>query len=191
MDQCVRSDGQTSTTKWFDNKIVVMVSNKYGMSPIDKCTRWNKKEQKEIQVTCPFSNMCGVDMLDRLMSLYRIRAKIRKWTDGLDIFYCLIFRMKYEEFLSSTEQETSTSEDDPDFELLPSASKRSRTRVPHPPDALRKRHVLHLPEFPEISQENRCRRPDCNSNTARISFSTCKVFLCVLLNRNCFKRCHN
>ncbi|KAJ8895427.1 hypothetical protein PR048_000759, partial [Dryococelus australis] len=135
MDHCVRSDVQISITKRFANKIVVMVSNKEGI----------KKDQKEIQVTCPFSvqqykkNMGGVDILDRLRSLYRISAKTRKWTakmimhffdfaifpggggggsveyrkqqSALDILDCFSFRMKYEEFLSFTEQETSTDED--------------------------------------------------------------------------------
>lgn len=157
-------------------------------------------------------------MLDRLMSFYRIKAKTRKWTVRMimhffdfaicagwveyrrhqtalgtpkrDILDCLSFRMKYEEFLSYTEPETSTDEDDPNFEHIPSVSKRSRTRVPHPPDALRKKHVLHLPEFSESKQKNRCRLPGCGSNTARICCSTCKVFLCVLPKRNCFKLYH-
>ena len=84
IDQSVRSDGQISIIKWFDNKPVVVLSSKEGSIPIDKCSRWRKKEGRRIEVERPFAvkeyntNMGGVDFLDRLISLYRIKAKTKK-----------------------------------------------------------------------------------------------------------------
>lgn len=36
IDQSVRSDGQVSVIKWFDNKPVLLIYNKEGLQPVDK-----------------------------------------------------------------------------------------------------------------------------------------------------------
>ncbi|KAJ8867162.1 hypothetical protein PR048_033026 [Dryococelus australis] len=90
-----------------------------------------------------------------MMSLYRIIANIRKWTVGMIMHFFDWWNTEDANLLLVLQKETFSTASGlqnrrlPFFELLPSASKRSRTRVPHPPDVLRKRHVLHLPEFPE------------------------------------------
>ncbi|CAK1588731.1 unnamed protein product [Parnassius mnemosyne] len=95
-DQLVRSDGNVACLKWFDNKPVIMASSVDSKEPINKCRRWCKKTKQYIQIDRPFAieqyntMMGGVDMLDRVISFYRIRARSKKWTVRL-IFHFFDF----------------------------------------------------------------------------------------------------
>lgn len=224
VDQCVRSDGQISLIKWFDNKPVILMSSREGSHPLDKCTRWCRVQKRFIEVNRPLAvkvynmNMGGVDFLDRMISYFRIAARTKKWTvrvimhmfdfaisaswieyrrdqrllgtpkkDILDLFR---FKEEYAYFLAHGHQDLSEEDSDPDYECsLPPA--RKKPRVFHPPDVLRKKHILHMPEIPTPAKKNRCRMPGCSANTARIRCSTCKVFLCLQENRNCFQLYHD
>lgn len=83
VDMSVRSDG---LSKWFDNKPVLMISNKEGAYPLDKWKRWCNLNKSYIEVERPLvvknynKFMGGVDFLDRLISYYRISTRTRKWT---------------------------------------------------------------------------------------------------------------
>lgn len=85
-DQAVRDDGQVSVIKWYDNKPVIVASSHEGTCPADICRRWDKKNKVYVDVSRPSSirsyniNMGGIDLLDRLISFYRISARTRKWT---------------------------------------------------------------------------------------------------------------
>lgn len=222
VDQSIRSDGQICIVKWFDNRGVVLMSNKEGIAPIEKCRRWCRVRKEYIDVDRPFivkmynHNMGGVDFLDRLISYYRMSARTRKWTIRVimhfidfsiaaswieyrrdqnalgtpkkDIMDLMMFKLSYSDFLvhcSNPEAEDSDS----DFACsIPPP--RKKPRVDHPPDVLRTKHVLHLPEIPSPSTKNRCRFPGCSSNGARVKCTTCGVFLCVQEKRNCFSLYH-
>lgn len=87
--QIVRDDGQVNIVKWYDNKPVLLASSIHGSDPKDVCRRWCKKEKRYVQVERPFIikkyNECmgGVDLLDRMISYYRINARTKKWTTRL------------------------------------------------------------------------------------------------------------
>lgn len=166
-------------------------------------------------VKCYNMSMGGIDFLDRVISYYRISARTRKWTVRLimhmidfavaaswieyrrdqtalktakkDVLDYLDFRCSVAQDLIHNELEYST---DSDFEIDPRPAERHRGSVPQPPDSLRRKGNLHLPEFPSPVTKNRCRFPGCSANKARIRCSTCKVFLCLQDNRNCFKLYH-
>lgn len=110
-------------------------------------------------------------------------------TPRKDILDYLRFRVEVEQHLIHSEERAHTSNSNPDYEFRPPA-KHPKATVPHPPDAPRKKKVLHMPEFPHPPTKNRCRFPGCNANKARIRCSTCKVFLCLQDSRNCFKLYH-
>ncbi|XP_050511228.1 piggyBac transposable element-derived protein 3-like [Diabrotica virgifera virgifera] len=222
IDESVRSDGQVSVVKWFDNRAVILMSNREGSQPVDKCRRWCKIQKRFIEVNRPLAvkvynaNMGGIDFLDRMISYYRISARTRKWTVRVimhlfdfaisaswieyrrdqrllgthkkDIMDLFCFKEEYAYFLAHGHQESS-EDSDPDYECsLP--PHRKQPRVSHPPDLLRKKHTLHLPEIPTPAKKNRCRMPGCSANSSRIRCSTCQVFLCIQENRNCFKLYH-
>ena len=93
----VKYDAVTGLTiiKWYDNKTVFLTSSYLGANPVEKCRRWSKLGKKYVEVDRPHivkvynKNMGVVDLLDMLMSLYRIAIRLRRWY--LRIIYYLIY----------------------------------------------------------------------------------------------------
>lgn len=85
-DQVVRLDDKMSIVKWYDNRPIYLGSTICGVSPIEECRRWSKKDSAYIQVPRPYivkmynTNMGGVDLLDRILSKYAMRNRTKKWT---------------------------------------------------------------------------------------------------------------
>ena len=58
---------------------------KYRERMLPSSLRWDKKEKKYIDIKCPNivqqynASMGGVDLLDSLIALYRIRIRSKKW----------------------------------------------------------------------------------------------------------------
>ncbi|GFT80177.1 piggyBac transposable element-derived protein 3 [Nephila pilipes] len=104
-------------------------------------------------------------------------------------FDYLAFRIKIQEYLFHGSEESYTSEYEPSEPPTPQKRK-INAKVPLPSDHLRKKQTLHLPEIPQPASKNRCRMPGCKSNSARMRCTTCKVFLCMQEDRQCFKLFH-
>ncbi|XP_049815972.1 uncharacterized protein LOC126263013 [Schistocerca nitens] len=85
-DQLVRNDGNLAIIKWFDNRAIYWTSTESGVESIEKCTQWSKKEKKYIEVPRPCvvkaynTYMGDVDLLDRMVGKYGMRAWTHKWT---------------------------------------------------------------------------------------------------------------
>ncbi|GFY48790.1 piggyBac transposable element-derived protein 3 [Trichonephila inaurata madagascariensis] len=81
-----RKDGKACLVKWKDKKSVPLLSSAFGIKPESSCKRWVKKPREIVDVRQPAivsSNntyMGGVDMMDRLISYYRISTWTKKWT---------------------------------------------------------------------------------------------------------------
>jgi hypothetical protein len=81
-------------TRWFDNRAVQISSTCTGVEPVSMVKRWDKKENKVIDIPCPAavteynSHMGGVDLFDMLSALYRIDHKSTKWYRRV-FFWCL------------------------------------------------------------------------------------------------------
>lgn len=66
------------------------------------------------------------------------------------------FKDEYAEYLAHWHVEEESEDSDPNYEwAIPPP--RKQPRVAHPPDALRTKHVLHLPEIYIPATKNRCR----------------------------------
>ena len=73
-----------SVLKWYDNKCVQMCSNYADPAPTSTIKRWDRKENKEIEISCPSivaeynTYMGGVDLSDMLISLYHTKFKTKR-----------------------------------------------------------------------------------------------------------------
>ena len=80
-----RQDKTTTCTKWMDNKPVYVVSTAHSTVPLDSISRWSKKEHKIVEACRPDAvkqynaSMGGVDLVNRMVSNYRISARTCKW----------------------------------------------------------------------------------------------------------------
>ncbi|XP_047116200.1 piggyBac transposable element-derived protein 3-like [Schistocerca piceifrons] len=79
-------DGITlSAVKWYDNKPVYLLSTFAGVHPTSTVERWDHTKKEKINVECPsivhYYNQCtgGVDLLDSLIALYRIKIRSKKF----------------------------------------------------------------------------------------------------------------
>ena len=71
--------------RWNDNNIVNVVSNKYGVAPIQTASRWSRAERRVIRIDQPFAithynkTMGGVDRMDQNVEMYRVGIRSKKW----------------------------------------------------------------------------------------------------------------
>jgi hypothetical protein len=81
---CIEGIDITSV-RWYDNKAVTLLSTYAGTEPISEVTRWNSKQLVHEKVACPNiitvynKHMGGVDLMDSLIGLYRIKLRSKKW----------------------------------------------------------------------------------------------------------------
>lgn len=84
-----------TVVQWY-KKAVLLVSTSLAIEPLNGCRRWSKKDNKYINI--PRHNIVknydflgGIDLIDRMISDYRIRTKTKKWT----VKTILHFRFNY------------------------------------------------------------------------------------------------
>lgn len=66
------------------------------------------------------------------------------------------FKEEYAEYIVYGHAEQESEDSDPNY-VCSIPPPRKQPRVAHPPDALRTKHVLHLPEIPIPVTQNHCR----------------------------------
>ncbi|XP_034550067.1 piggyBac transposable element-derived protein 3-like isoform X2 [Notolabrus celidotus] len=218
-------DGKMCIVKWYDNKPVLMMSVVHGTQPEDTCQRWDKKLKQYVTVSRPSIvreynfKMGGVDLVDRMISYYRMSVRTKKWTMRMLMHFTdlalanswLLYRkdlavcgtpkksiMQFLEFRTEVAQiflaQHDSQEDDTDLleladdEDLPiQGGKRPVMAVPHV--SVRRRANAHLPEMVSLKNAARCRAAGCTGRS-RVRCVTCKVFLCLQADRNCYTAFH-
>lgn len=83
-----------TVVQWY-KKAVLLVSTSLAIEPLNGCRRWSKKDK---YINIPRHNIVknydflrGIDLIDRMISDYRIRTKTKKWT----VKTILHFRFNY------------------------------------------------------------------------------------------------
>ncbi|XP_046814165.1 piggyBac transposable element-derived protein 3-like [Vespa crabro] len=74
-----------NAVKWYDNKAVHLISTFCEIEPVDIVKRWDKKVNRMIDVQRPNivktynQHMGGINLVDSLIALYRIKIRSKKW----------------------------------------------------------------------------------------------------------------
>ncbi|KAH0818558.1 hypothetical protein GEV33_004233 [Tenebrio molitor] len=85
-DMLVTENNKIALVKWYDSKPVHIGSSEFGTQPVGLCNRWSKVDNKYLEIQRPSvvksynENMGGVDLLDRVISNYRMNSRTTKWT---------------------------------------------------------------------------------------------------------------
>ncbi|XP_023212917.1 uncharacterized protein LOC111615713 [Centruroides sculpturatus] len=117
--------------------------------------------------------------------------KLKEFEGNLSEFECETSDEDDDEIFIPTESTSDSSDPDSDeSEKSPPILGKRRAITPHPSQAKRKKGALHMPEIASDDKNHRCRMPRCNSVRARVFCTVCKVHLCLVTRRNCFKAYH-
>lgn len=85
-EEVVSANGSVTCVKWYDNKCVALASNYIGVGTLDKAQRFDKTSKQKISIDRPQVvqeyniNMGGVDLMNQMISYYRIFIRSKKWT---------------------------------------------------------------------------------------------------------------
>ena len=218
-DWCVDANSNIVIIRWMDNGIVQLISNHIGKDDGSQAQRWSAKEKKFITIPRPLMveeynmHMGGVDLCDMLMALYRITLRSTKYYMHI-VYYCiglsvingwLLYRRHCMQLgIPSKDEMTLITFQSMVANALTLAGKstqprRGRPSVTPPPKKKTKTHAVatpindvryddvgHTPEFDEKQQ--RCR--NCPKGYSAVRCLKCKVPLCFVRGRNCFKNFH-
>lgn len=86
VDEAVPVEEDFCVVRWLDNGVVTLASSYVGTDYVDKVRRWSASQKQHVEIARPeivkeyCAFMGGVDKMDFLISLYRIKLKTRKWT---------------------------------------------------------------------------------------------------------------
>ncbi|XP_049511408.1 piggyBac transposable element-derived protein 3-like [Dermacentor silvarum] len=211
----VRDDGKQVLVRWYDKKAVTLMSSVHGKQPEDSCRRLYSKEKKRAVVARPNivqlynSTMRRVDIACRMISSYRMKARVKKWT--IRCFFHLIdmalsnswllytrdmrnqqkrtkdilkFRLSVAEALiTKAEEETTKSDSDTDGQP-------DTKRASLPPLQATAKGVDHLPRLADVPNSSRCKMKGCNMKT-KFFCVKCKLFYCITKERRCFEEVHS
>lgn len=223
-DQVVSVDGDVVVVKWMDNRSVALASNFVGAGESDEVDRWDRSNKKYVKVSRPEivklynHTMGGVDLLDQLISLYRIYIRSRKWTLRLifhavdfavvsswleykrdclelkvprkEVLDLLHFRMRLAESLVVAGKPVSRKRGRPSSDDSQPISNLKRTKEEHRPIPEVRQDLLdHMPHLDGNKEGKRCKNRLCNQKT-HFYCDKCNVHLCIKKDRNCFVTFH-
>lgn len=216
-EEVVSGDKKVVCVKWYDNKCVALASNYVGVGTSDTAQRFDKTTQRKITIERPQVvrdynlNMGGVDLMNQLISYYRITIRSKKWTLRMithfidfaiiqswieykidcktseipqrQVMDLLAFRMKLAEQLVYFKRTARiTLEDVRTKNVRVDKSRESRTD-----ETIRYDGYHHLPQFSE--KRLRCKSESCNLKST-VFCSKCNVHLCMTKSHNCFSKYH-
>lgn len=208
-----------STVAWKDNRIVNLASTFAGQKPESDVRRWDKQNSKYICIKRPNvvgeynRHMGGVDLLDSIMGIYKIRLRSKRWP--IRIFYhyldvtmanAWILYKRTAEYKGISSNRLSSA----DFRQQVAVTlckmgvkatfsgrrslqsdidaKKHKGPAQHvPPKAVRQDQIGHWPQWSD--KKIRCKLPKCVGFTHTVC-EKCGVALCFTKTKNCFRDFH-
>lgn len=182
-----------------------------------------KKESKYIRVSRPKIvakyNQCmgGIDLIDRMISYYRMGIRSKKWTvkaiihlldmgianawilyrddkqklgdASKEILKFLDFKIRVSNYLLKSPA-SQNSADSSSFSLVTRSGKTSKSSSGTSTPTSMNRRIEHLPILAShLKNASRCKNPGCQGKT-KFYCECCNLFLCLTGNSNCFREYH-
>ena len=84
-DVVIDNNATIAFVRWKDNKMLTVLSSKYGLNPTEKAKRYIKEKKSSVNIEQTHSvkkynkTKCGVDHLDQNIATYMIVHRNKKW----------------------------------------------------------------------------------------------------------------
>lgn len=220
-EEVVSSDGSVVCVKWFDNKCVALASNYIGVGTPDQAHRYDKNSKQKITIERPQIvrdynlNMGGVDLMNQMISYYRIFIRSKKWTLRMvthfidfsivqswieykidcenskipkrQIMDLLAFRMKLAEQLVFYPTIAKRTARITLEDVRSKQARSNKSRECRTDENIRYDRFDHYPRH--SNNRLRCKLESCDSKS-QVICSKCKVHLCINKNNDCFYEYH-
>lgn len=210
--------------KWYDNRGVILASTFASALPITRVKRWDRAKREHVEVPCPSiviaynQFMGGVDLLDALVSYYRIFIKSRKYyhrlffhmvdlvivtcwllyrrdCDSLEIpprkqNDLLEFKSRIAEGLCKQGKDMARKKRGRPSGSMEAALQMKKRRGPAKPVPDQSTRTDGVGHWPSVTDaRQRCKKPNCKGQTVFIC-TKCNLHLCLNKNSNCFREFH-
>lgn len=216
---------EVRVVKWFDNRGVSLASTFDSAQPISTVKRYDKKTKSKVDISCPRAVltynkfMGGVDLLDGLVSYYRINIRSKKYYHKLIFHFVdvalvnswLLYRRDcdMQNFPKKTISDLLQFKTDVSAALCsqgkdPTEKKRGRPSSYNVEEMHEKKKMRGpakpIPNFSVrrdgiahwpaiVDARQRCKFPGCTGITT-VKCSKCSVHLCLTRKKNCFVDFH-
>lgn len=214
-------NSKVTLVRWFDNKVVNLVSTFAKANPLTTVKRFDKTIKKTVEVPCPDivqrynKSMGGVDLADQLISLYRINIKSKKAYHRL-VFHFLDMSIVNAWIMYRKDCDNLSIPKKDVLQLAPfklnvavslmkagqvcQSVKRGRPSKEPSPKAKKPRNCGTPPD--EVRLDNMAhgplvaaKRQRCRAKKCpgqtKIYCKKCNVHLCLDIHKNCFASFHN
>lgn len=220
-EEVISADDSVTVVKWYDNKCVSLASNYVGVGKLDTAHRYDKTKQQKINIDRPQIvrdyniNMGGVDLMNQMISYYRIFIRSKKWTLRMmthfidfsiiqswieykmdckkagiptkEVMDLLAFRLKLSKQLVYYQTASKRSARITLDEVRSKHLRQEKSRECRTDEEVRYDGYFHYPKYSE--KRLRCKLETCNVKS-QVICSKCDVHLCLNKNNNCFYEYH-
>lgn len=221
----VNVDGiEVRAMKWYDNRGVSLATTFDSAEPSTQVKRFDRKLAAQTEVTCPRAVitynkfMGGVDLLDGLVSYYRIKIRSKKFyhriifhfidmavvnswlmyredcrANGIkakDTMDLLEFKCEIHGSLCMQGKDLQKKRGRPSADRVDTEHEQKKLRGPAKPIPCFTSRRDGTGHWPiATGDRQRCKMPNCNGQTT-IKCGKCAVHLCLIKQRNCFVSFH-
>lgn len=206
--------------KWLDTRFVNLLSTFIGALPETKIKRFDRKSKVNIEVKCPSiihvynKFMGGVDLIDSLLALYRIRIRSKKYymriffhlLDMCIVIAWLLYRRASDDCGIKSNKQMSLFDFKMDVaeSLCWAGKQQKRGRSSTTPISKRSKRngapnvdcrydkIDHWPNY--VPKTGRCKYSENDKKCQKITkvkCTKCESYLCFVPDRNCFSMYHN
>ncbi|KAJ8259928.1 hypothetical protein GJAV_G00175100 [Gymnothorax javanicus] len=84
-DYKVEADLNVAMVRWYDNRVVNLLSSFVGIEPVTMARRWDRQKKEHIEVPKPAivdiynKFMGGIDLLDMIVAMYKYNLRSHRW----------------------------------------------------------------------------------------------------------------